>query len=673
MVFHTFSAFFSVVAGSFIFRHLALFRNSFLVLHPPFTRLYSRSQRQLQNVGFQLLDAHHSFTTPWPVHTPIQTRTENLIDHPLALGSQRHTHHMVNVSIPSPTSHLLLQRPPSSRNPLSIPSEPTKNGISQLPLPPTASVIPSSALHVLVHRKDSGFGSMSKSINSSMMSFHHALQLQGIRTEDCSGTWTKGRSTRLSKCVVATQDRRLSSCDSAACKWISRAALREVAASVSVTGVATRCISCIDACGTCTSRFRDQCFSPLFPSLLKRLFSFLPSVLFATLASCISFGAMSFGEMHADRKCAAWAPVFICSFAVQLQTFMHDDTPVCNVSCRHYEAATVTRVHNLFQLMGSGVSSPFLLRLSSASAFRVHGTPTCWSHLQWCLRRSPRQFPWTDPEAISQFLASSRWCSSDEQRTITYFRLKVSWFGVLGITFRCNHASRFDSVFVTQNELICTALEVNCSVALFVTSSRCDSPSWSRTTWNEPTTLFVTLPLLSPVFQVKMERRAWSFSLSFACSGQIPPNGFISFICVFLGCRWFSVSRSHHSGTVQRVSRVGSSHVFLAEWRDQSASTHSPCSDTCPFVFDPKIAAKTCRWEKCHFWICSTFRLAQPTRKKSILFQDFGAPLCSRFVFLLVHCPGSSWSYRKDPARQSVVTRFQRKNFVLCETSIQTC
>ena len=42
-------------------------------------------------------------------------------------------------------------------------------------------------------------------------------------------------------------------------------------------------------------------------------------------------------------RCAAWAPVFNCSFSVSLQTFMHEDTSVCNVPRRPLEAATVTR------------------------------------------------------------------------------------------------------------------------------------------------------------------------------------------------------------------------------------------------------------------------------------------------------------------------------------------
>ena len=122
MVFHTFSAVLSAFVGSFIFRQFALISFHVLFLsstHPLFTRLDSRSQSQPQNLGFPRL-------------TPSRTGTENFTDRPLALGSQWHTFRMVNVSIPPPTYHPLLQRPLSSLNALSIPLEPIPQQAKQL-------------------------------------------------------------------------------------------------------------------------------------------------------------------------------------------------------------------------------------------------------------------------------------------------------------------------------------------------------------------------------------------------------------------------------------------------------------------------------------------------------------------------------------------------------------
>ena len=95
MVFHTFSALFS--------------RCSFLLFPPPLTRLHHWSENQPHDLGFPLLTLF--FSTPWPVHTPVQS----------TLDPQRHTYRTVKVSIPRPTSHPLLQRPLSSLNAFSIP------------------------------------------------------------------------------------------------------------------------------------------------------------------------------------------------------------------------------------------------------------------------------------------------------------------------------------------------------------------------------------------------------------------------------------------------------------------------------------------------------------------------------------------------------------------------
>ena len=233
---------------------------------------------------------------------------------------------------------------------------------------------------------------------------------------------------------------------------------------------------------------------------------------------------------------------------------MHDDTPVCNVPRRHCEAATVTSVLNLSPLWNQvrwwdqECRPPRFfgwarLRLSACAVGRhVEVTSSDVYEVQL------GNFPELTQKAISQFLASSRWCCLDEQRTIKYIRPKVSWFGVPRITCCGHHASRLERIFAKQNELICT-------VAMFVASSRRDSASCSKITRKAPTTLFVTLPL-SPAFQVKMETRL--ILQPVACLFVYPSERpHISFVCS-LGASGSPRSRAHRTGTVQVVSRVGS-------------------------------------------------------------------------------------------------------------------
>ena len=105
-----------------------------------------------------------------------------------------------------------------------------------------------------------------------------------------------------------------------------------------------------------------------------------------------------------------------------------------------------------------------------------------------------------------------------------------------------------------------------CSAAISAISRMCDSASRSKITFS--------LPFFSPAFQLRMERSVWSLSLSQACSAMISSNGFMSFICEYLGCRWFRVRDHTTLASVHFKPRISSLHVFASGIRQGS---WSPC------------------------------------------------------------------------------------------------
>ena len=139
---------------------------------------------------------------------------------------------------------------------------------------------------------------------------------------------------------------------------------------------------------------------------------------------------------------------------------------------------------------------------------------------------------------------------------------------------------------------------------MFVASSRRDSASCSKITRKAPTTLFVTFPL-SPAFQVKMETRL--ILQPVACLFVLSLRTASYFICLQLGCKWFSAfagpphwhrascvsSRSDASGARTSLSSsssvaqdsVGVSHGFLSVRISLEVACPSSSSDwsPCPF------------------------------------------------------------------------------------------
>ena len=139
-----------------------------------------------------------------------------------------------------------------------------------------------------------------------------------------------------------------------------------------------------DARGTCTSLgFRAQVLLASLSFSLDTSLFLSSSVLLATLATCTSFGAMTFGEVHADgemccfgRKSLFGAFLFDCRPSCmtrrQCVTFL-----VVTVKPQQSPESSICPTLEPGQVVGSRVSSSTLLRLGSASAVRVRVTPTC--------------------------------------------------------------------------------------------------------------------------------------------------------------------------------------------------------------------------------------------------------------------------------------------------------
>ena len=75
---------------------------------------------------------------------------------------------------------------------------------------------------------------------------------------------------------------------------------------------------------------------------------------------------------------------------------MPDYTPVCSVLVVTVKTQQLPEFPSgspldTVQVVGLAVSFPTLLRLSSASAFRVRGGPQCWSRLRLKIRHSAQQ------------------------------------------------------------------------------------------------------------------------------------------------------------------------------------------------------------------------------------------------------------------------------------------
>ena len=74
-------------------------------------------------LGFPSFDSHHSFHTPGPVHTFIQSSAENVTDHSVASPPQRHALRTVDLTIPPPTSHPFSECLVRSLNPFPRPTK----------------------------------------------------------------------------------------------------------------------------------------------------------------------------------------------------------------------------------------------------------------------------------------------------------------------------------------------------------------------------------------------------------------------------------------------------------------------------------------------------------------------------------------------------------------------
>ena len=116
-----------------------------------------------------IFDSRHSHPTSWPVHTPIQSRTELMIGHPFTHGPQRHTLRFVDVWIPHPLPILFISVLSfceyGSHSSETVSSK--SNTSTQIfLLPPTSQCQHLFGVVLLVHHRNSGLGSTSSSMTS---------------------------------------------------------------------------------------------------------------------------------------------------------------------------------------------------------------------------------------------------------------------------------------------------------------------------------------------------------------------------------------------------------------------------------------------------------------------------------------------------------------------------
>ena len=184
---------------------------------------------------------------------------------------------------------------------------------------------------------------------------------------------------------------------------------------------------------------------------------------------CTSFGAMTFGEVHADGE--------MCCFGRKslFGAFLFDCRPSCmtrrqgvtflvvTVKPQQSPEASICLTLEPGQVVGQECRPPRFfgwarLRLSACALRRhveVTSSNVCVVQLgnlsELTQKRSRSSLPLRGGVAQTNRGPSNR--------------PKVSLFGVLGITCCGHHASRHERIFAKQNELICT-------VALFEASSK---------------------------------------------------------------------------------------------------------------------------------------------------------------------------------------------------------